>query len=992
MPSLVLSLLGSPRIERDGQPIAVDTRKAIALLAYLATTNQHHSRDTLAALLWPDYDQAHARATLRRTLSTLHKALGGAWLNIGRDHIALQRGAGMRIDVDEFEERLRQCRSHGHAPADVCPACLKPLSEAAALYRDDFLAGFSVRDSPSFEDWQFFQSQGMRRELAGALERLTQGYAAQVDYATAIIHARRWLSLDRLHEPAHRHLMQLYVWAGQRAAALHQYRECVQVLDRELGVAPLEETTQLYEAIKENRAPPPPEGWPSGASATQPAAASAGDERAEPAPSSAASGERGAHPVAAYPLVGRSVEWEMLMSAYAAAKNAGHLIILEGEAGIGKTRLAEDFVAHTQRRGASAFTTRCYEGETDLAYGPVISGLRAALAQPDAAERLRSVPEHWLSEGERLLPELAAMVAHMPDAPPLDRPGAQSRFFEGLRRILLAICAGPLPGIVFFDDIHWADGASLDLLAYLVRRLPDHPLCLLLTWRSELAPSDVRLRRAVTEAQHANGATVITLARLSHPQVRELVRSAHVASPALPGDLDERLYSETEGVPFFVMAYLAALAQGALPAADGGWSLPGGARDLLHSRLDVVSATGRQLLSAAAVIGRSFDFDTLREVSGRSEEETVAGLEEVMAQGLVAEAPSASARQGPVYDFSHDKLRALVHDETSLARRRLVHRRVAETLEARARGHREAGALAGTIAHHYLNAGDEPAAAEYFRLAGEHAWRLYANAEALAHINMALALGHPDSAGLHEALGDVHARMGGYAEALASYEAAAALSDAEKLATIEHKLAAIYIRRGEWDRAESHLAAAVEALGDLDASGARSRIFADWSLAAHRSGQSERAVELASRALRLAESAHDARALVAAHNILGILANSQGDRGGAQQHLRESLALAEEVNDPEARAAALNNLALVYGASGEIDLAIASAEAALALCVSLGDRHRQAALHNNLADLHHAAGRSEAAKAHVMRSVTIYTEIGMEAGAIQPEIWKLAEW
>ena len=162
------------------------------------------------------------------------------------------------VDVDRFRGLLAERRMHGHAEGEVCAECLPPLSEAVALYRDDFMAGFALRDSAAFDDWQFFEGEELRRELAGALEKLSFGHGAREEWEQAISHARRWMALDPLHEPAHRWLMRLYAWAGQRAAALRQYRECVRVLDGELGVSPLEETTRIYEAIKENDLPPPP--------------------------------------------------------------------------------------------------------------------------------------------------------------------------------------------------------------------------------------------------------------------------------------------------------------------------------------------------------------------------------------------------------------------------------------------------------------------------------------------------------------------------------------------------------------------------------------------------------------------------------------------------------------------------------------------------------------------------------------------------------------
>src|SRR5919112_688549 len=252
-----LLLLGPPRIERDGMTVEVDTRKAIALVAYLAVAHRRHTREALATLLWPEYDQSRARAALRRTLSALAKARTEGWLEVDRESVGLNRDE-LWVDVDRFHGRLAECQTHGHAETDVCPDCLPPLAEAVALYRDDFLAGFGLRDSPNFDDWHFFQAESLRRELAGALERLVRGHEARGEWEAAIAHARRWLALDPLNEPAHRALMQLYAWADQRAAALRQYRECVRVLDKELGVHPVEETTRLYRSIKESEMLPQP--------------------------------------------------------------------------------------------------------------------------------------------------------------------------------------------------------------------------------------------------------------------------------------------------------------------------------------------------------------------------------------------------------------------------------------------------------------------------------------------------------------------------------------------------------------------------------------------------------------------------------------------------------------------------------------------------------------------------------------------------------------
>lgn len=1007
MSRLALYLFGPPRIERDGLLVTTDTRKAVALMAYLATTRQPHSRDTLAALLWPDYDQPHARATLRRTLSALHKALAGEWLHIERETISLEQRADFWLDVAEFRTNLATSQDHHKQPEEICAACLELLNRALALYSDDFMAGFSLPDSAPFDDWQFYQADNLRHELASALEQLALFSSAHSDFSAAINHTRRLLTLDRLHEPAHRYLMQFYTWSGQRSLALHQYQECVRILDEELGVAPLEATTQIYEAIKGNRLPPPPAYQQQSSLPSAPARSGAETSAAEvPAPLPTAG---------SYPLVGRQDEWAALEKIYTDKAPTGYVVALEGEAGIGKTRLAEEFAAYAKSRGSRFVSVRCYEGEADLAYGPIVAGLRTAIGQQADAGWQKQLAPHWLSEAARLVPELASLRADLPPPLPLENPGAQSRFFEGLLQVWLALYANApatAPGILFFDDVHWADDTSLEFLSYLARRLDAKPLCLLIAWRNSQRPMCLRFRRLLIEAQHHNTARIFTLARLDQASIEQLLQRLSAAGTVLPHGMTRHLHHETEGVPLFLTEYLAAIASGALGAEDDEWSLPGGVRDLLASRLMLVSETSRQILGTAAVIGRSFDFDTLREVSGRSEDETVSGLEELINQGLVEEMRgdeglergnmparyrhNLSETHSPIYDFCHEKVRSLVYEEVSLARQRLLHRRTAEALVARQRGQREASALASQIAHHYEAAGNPEIAADYFRLAGERARSLYAHTEALAHFRAALALGHSSVAYLREAIGDSHTFLGEYEAALKSYLAAQALNEApQTLATLEQKQGMVCERRGKWEQAEEHFAAALRFLGQSAKEGLaeeQARVYANWSLAAHHRGQIELALKLAQQALELAERAGDTRALAQAHNMLGILANSRDEMERARFHLERSLALAENLQDASIRAAALNNLALACKASGDIAQAISLTETALALCASQGDRHRQAALHSNLADLFHEAERTEDAMSQLKLAARIYSEIDVEAGTMRPEIWKLVEW
>jgi DNA-binding SARP family transcriptional activator len=917
-----VELLGAPRITRDGAAVEMDTRKAFALLAYLGVTGRAHTRDSLAGLLWPEYDQEHARGALRRTLSALRKGVGPEWLEASRDTVVLKRGEGLRIDVDEF-----RARASGSGPED--------LEEAVALYRDDLLAGFALRDSAPFEDWQRFEADSLRRELAKALDGLADAAAAGEDYAAAIAHARRRLSLNRLDEPAHRRLIELYARKGERAAAVRQYRECVRTLHRELGVGPVEETTSLYRRIQGDDPPAPANG-----SAGRPVPAS------PPEPSDA-------------PLVGRADERAALLDAYASVQTNGRLVVIEGELGIGKTRLADDLLAALREQGAVTIAVRCYEDERTLAYAPVAEAARAAIALLGAA------PEEGAGELGRLLPEAGPPSPH-----PLDSKGAQTRFFEALRTALEAAVEGPAPGVLLFDDVQYADEASQEFLTYLVRRLTRRPLLVVFTWRVEEVPPSHKLRRLIADKARSRSATVVQPRRLSPEEVEEL------AAALVSGrqGLTRAVYRDTRGLPLFAVEYLLALGRGDTD------SPPRGVRDLLLARLASVSDLSSQVLTAAAVIGGRFDASTVQLVAGRTEEETVAALEELTAHGLIEES-------GDAYDFRHEQLREVASARTSLARRRLLHGRVGDTL---GRTRAATGPTAAQIARHYALAGRDRDASMRFQEAGEHARSLYANAEALAHFQAALALGHPDAGLVHEAIGDVQTLLGDYAGALTSYEAAAADEDAARAAALEHKLAGLHLRRGDLDLAARHLAAALDAPADGEP-GLHARILADAGLVAHRRGQEEAALASARRALADAEHDGDERTLAQVRNVLGILLKNSGQRAEARELLEESARWAEEHGDLVGRVAALNNLALVDRAEGDVPAALSRTTTALELADLIGDRHRQAALHNNLADILHASGRGDEAMVHLKKAVTLFAEIG-ETGEPQPEIWKLVDW
>ncbi len=898
---LEISLLGPPRIRRDGEPVSFDTRKATALLAHLALSERARSREALCELLWPDQDPEHARGALRRTLSAVRKAVGEEWMDTTGDSVALRPGA--LLDVASF----RSLSDAGE------------LEAAVEVFRGELLEGFYLKDSPGFDAWQVREADTLQRELGSALGKLVRALSEAGHYGKGIRYAQRWLALDPLHEPAHRALIRLYALDGDRAAALAQYRDCVRTLSQELGVPPVDETAALFEQVSE------------------------GTLTAPVAPRVAAAPAAVVAPPGELPLVGRATELAMLSSAVAGAVIDGRVVVVEGEAGIGKSRLARELLATV---GGVVLTARCHEDEAGLPYGPIVE----LLAEAARLGGLDSVPAQRLADASLLAPELAR-----PELPPptaMSGPAAQTRLLDAITAVL------GVARVVFVDDVHAADEATLDVLAYLGRRLRGRPLVLLLAWRSDSVGPGHRLRRLE--------GSVLPLGRLDAAQVGQLVRSRTLAP-----EVQERVFVESEGLPLFVAEYLATMAEGGTPGRE--------MRDLVAARVAGLDATSRQVLETAAVVGRAFTFDVVRAASGRGDEEATDALETLVGRGLIREV-------GDGYEFTHGKLRELVYEQTGRARRRLLHRRAAEALL------RSGVGSAAAAASHLRLAGDDAAAAEQHVIAAEHAASVLAFGDALDHLDSALELGAPDAVALHERMGDLRTLTGDYAGALSSYETAAAECSGADLARVEHKLGGVFQRRGEWDRAQARYTVALEALGGSADAGPRARILVDLSLVLHQAGDTERPAELADLARALAETVADRQALGQAYNLLGMLARDAGRLVDAQRGFTHALAIAEALEDVSARTAALNNLALVARDGGDLEDALDLTRRALALCAAQGDRHREAALENNLADLFHAAGDSERSMVHLKRAVAIFSDVGGDERAQLPEIWKLVSW
>ncbi len=1034
MTELSLVLLGPPAVMRDGKPVSFDTRKAIALLALLAVTGREHSREQLADLLWPEADSVKSRASLRRTLSVTAAAMG-AGLTISRTAVALEPSA-VWVDVGEFETLITR--------PDAAS-----LERAVRLYRDDFLAGFVLRGCPEFEEWQASVAEGLRQSLARGLQRLVAACISDGDLERAVGHARRWLQLDPLHEPAHQAIIRLHGWTGQRSAAMRQYRSLVRVLDRDLAVRPLPETTRLYEDVRAGRLGPPPVR--SGAPRSAGAGLVSGDGPAEAGRSERAGrdgarqgGARRDGAAGVWPLVGRDAELGMLRAAWQATGPRGRVAAIAGPVGIGKTRLINEFQAEAARTrpGAFVLAARCHDGEIALPFVLAADLLRLALAvRPDLPTVLQA---QTAAMAGRLVPALAAAY---PDtaAPALDSPVAVTRLYAAIADTLLAATrvtsgdsGGRAPaGVIVVEDVQWADSSSLGLLAYLVRRLADWPLLLVLSWAEEQAGGLRVLRTALAEADEQSLGIMIEPGPLGPNAIGALLDL-----DGMPPVKVDQLMTETRGLPMLVREYIEALRAGVPDPEQADWWPPASVRDLLGARLQAVSEPTRQMLTAAAVLGSDNDADLLRAVSGRGEDEIVEAIDEALARSLLTEIPPPGPHQSPAYGFPYEALRRTTYESATLARRRLLHGRAADILTRRYERD-PATTRAATVAGHLQLAGRDSEAAQWWWRAAEVARELYVHAEAHAHLVRALALGYPQLPG-RIALGEVLVVLGRYREALAEFETAAAIaggegaSDRATQASIEHQLADVHHRLGDWDLAEAHLAVVTELVAGAEP-GRLAQVEADRAVVAYRRGDTEEAAAFGRSALAGARATADPGATAQALNVLGMLAARAGDTAAAESYLRDSLTEVRRPPDgPGARpgprpegtgqrpegtgqrpegtgarpegadprpegagqaaaaplgvaVAALNNLARLLAETGRAEEALAVAAEALELGSELGDQHRVAALHTNMADLLHASGQGEAAMAHLKEAARRFASVDV-GDAPRPEIWTLVEW
>jgi len=694
---LRLELLGGLQVAVGSTPLSGFAYvKGRELIAYLAVTGQPCPRERLAALLWSELLDTEARANLRVVLSNLRQLLS-PYLLITRETVSLNSEFPAWIDVVAFQEALESYRTEPDA---------SQLQAAVALYCGDLLAGFTVPDAPVFDEWVTGQRERLRHLAMFALHELATIQIGRHMYLAATDTLNRLLGLDPWREEAHRQLMELYARSGQRSAALAQYAICRQVLADELGIEPLDETQTLYRAILTNQLETRVPNHI--LEVIHRSNASRDADSTPPAPARSR-------------MVGRSDELTHLQSIWRCLFDTGpRVVVLSGEAGIGKTRLAEEFVQWASNEGSTVAAARAYDSEGSLPLSPVAAWLRTSRV----TTHLEHLSEVWLRDVARLLPELLVAYPALPDLGPLTTPAERERLFEALAQaVLLSQSMSPSfePLVLLLDDLQWCDQDTIEWLRYLLRPERRAHILLISTLRHEERMDNPHLMALLTSLGRDGQLVENALGRLTQEETAAL--ATQLADCELDALTVGRIYHETQGNPLFVMETLRAVDT----ETPGSTTI----QILMTARLARLSPDAREVVHVAASVGRACSY-ALLVYATRDEETLVDALDELCKRRIVEE------HRGDHYRFSHNKLREVAYAELSTARRRLVHRRIAEALTVVRAD--DIDMVSGEIGAHYERAGLAEQAISWYKRAGEIAQRLSATQDAIRLLGRALDL------------------------------------------------------------------------------------------------------------------------------------------------------------------------------------------------------------------------------------------------------------
>ncbi len=681
--TLSIHIFGKPRLLIDTTIVRfVAPPKAFPLLAYLLLhRSQPIDRQQIAFALWPDNPEADGRSNLRRHLHHVQRALppappGQPWLLLHGTTVQWNPHADFWLDVAEFERLAAQ------------PAT---LAEAVRLYQGELL-------ETVYDDWVFFERERLHQAYLNALYQLAVQRRSRCQYGDAAAYAQQLLSHEPFREDALRQLIAARYQAGDRAGAIAEYEQFVKRLRQEMDAAPMPETVALYKTVFNNDRlmgekplAPPVEDMPP------------------------------LKPPIAQSFVGRQAEMARLTAWWSqAARGRGGLVLISGEAGIGKSRLAREMGLLAESQGARLLYGACPPGE-ERPYQAVSEALQSAipmLVNP-AQDTLR------LAALAVLLPALHQHLS-LPNLPPLVPEREQLRLFDAVATSLEKLAA-PHPLFIIFEDLHWAGLSTLALIEFLARRAAHTPLLLVVTYRDEEVQRTHPLRALLRRLQSEKLVHPLALRRLDAHAVRALAEDAQLPDAA---EMAQRLHATSEGNPLF-LRLLVQYCQENGSLADG--ELPRDVWAAVSQRLARLSSLGRAYAQVAAVLGLTFDAEAAREIGGWDECQALDALSELLDQRL-----SHDVEQGNDYIFAHHLVQATLYQEIPAAKRRQRHRRAAEVLEDLYP--ERCGDLAGALAKHFDLGGEAQRAIPYYLREAQQRLALFADPEALAALDRALAL------------------------------------------------------------------------------------------------------------------------------------------------------------------------------------------------------------------------------------------------------------
>jgi DNA-binding SARP family transcriptional activator len=707
MSQLHLSLLGTPVVRHGEHTLTFSTRKALALLVYLAVEGGTHTRKTLSESFWPELDAEHGRAALRATLLELRKLLERchgpgerAHLLVERDTLGFDQGSPLVLDLRFVESASKQV-GRGVEPLADQPreALLAQLEQATRLARGPFLASFTLRDSQFFDDWTRQHREYWHLRVHQLFDALSMLYEWAGDGERAIDTVTRWLGFDPLNEEGYRRLMRLRFSLGDRAGALRAYTNGRAVL-----AEPEPETVALAKRIRHT------------APVRTPQIRSLLPPHASP-------GRPPANLLDA-PFLERTAEFGTLIECYQRA-HAGQpqLVLLQGETGIGKTRLTTEFVRWAQAQGADVLEGRVLQTGRQLPYQPLIDVLRRQLDREHAPDDLLS--DVWLAELSRLLPELRDRYPDL-SVPSTDEALGYNRLFEATAR-LVQIWAARRPLVLLLDDMQWADTATLDLLLYLARRLAEQPapVLLLLNLRTGADPvPDAQSTWVMALKRTPIPLTALVLSAFTKEETQHFVQAfawaeqpLEVENTSSTGGGPENgeastfrdalmpfanwLYFQTQGQPLYLVETLKGLLSreiilpslqensswglvlraGLLAQTPVGDLIPSSLRELIRSQLGRLTLSAWALLVAGAVLGQGLTFERLIQVAQLDEQNGLHALEELLRSGLLWEGTVVEESQAfDGFAFPREMIREVVYQEAGVTRQRLMQRRLSAVI------------------------------------------------------------------------------------------------------------------------------------------------------------------------------------------------------------------------------------------------------------------------------------------------------------------------